>query len=197
MFVPEHPEKFGRSHEGENIRRPHAQSSLQCWGALPSSRARRTRWHKSVLRARPNVDADRIAFVGGSRGAATGALFVGIERRLRAAVFVVGHGGQVSLHTGPPNGKVIKNLGCAKGVAWIRAMAPIEPIRFVGNANVPLLMQNGASDESIRTADAEAFHAAAPQPKDIRWYNSGHNLPLTARVDAHRWLHEKIGVEAP
>jgi dienelactone hydrolase len=54
-----------------------------------------------VLRSRPNVDADRIAYVGFSWGGATGALFVGIERRLKAAALVVGHGGQVSHATGP------------------------------------------------------------------------------------------------
>ena len=148
-----------------------------------------------ILRAHPRVDASRIGFVGVSWGGATGALFVGIERRLRTAVLVVGHGGQVSLHTGPPNGRIIRTLGCATGLAWIRAMVPVEPIRYVGNANVPLLMQNGRSDASIRNADAEALHAAAPQPKEVRWYDSGHNLPIAARVDAERWLAEHIGTD--
>ena len=150
-----------------------------------------------VLRSRPNVDDDRIAFVGFSWGGATGALFVGIERRLKTAALVVGHGGQVSHATGPEGFKHISGLPCARRVAWIRAMAPVEPIRFVGNANVPLLLQNGTSDEYIPTADAAELHAAASQPKEVRWYNAGHGLSQQAVLDRLRWLHEKIGLDAP
>jgi dienelactone hydrolase len=150
-----------------------------------------------VLRSRPNVDDDRVAFVGFSWGGATGALFVGIERRLRTAVLVVGHGGQVSHATGPVGSKLVAGLPCARRVAWIRAMAPIEPIRFVGNANVPLLLQNGRFDEYVPVYEAEELHAAAPQPKEVRWYQSGHTLPQQARVDGHGWLHERIGLDAP
>ena len=148
-----------------------------------------------VLRSRSNVDADRIAYEGGSWGGATGALFVGIERRLKAAALVVGHAGQDSLRTGPRG--FHRTYSCATRTAWVRAMAPIEPIRFVGYANVPLLLQNGRLDESVPNHEAEKLHAAAPQPKEVRWYDAGHNLGQTARLDRHRWLHEKIGLDAP
>jgi dienelactone hydrolase len=148
-----------------------------------------------VLRSHPNVDEGRIAFVGFSWGGATGALLVGIERRLKAAALVVGHGGQVSHATGPEGFKYISGLPCARRVAWIRAMAPIEPVRFVGHANVPLLLQNGTSDEFIPTADAAELHAAAPQPKDVRWYQAGHSLTPQAGVDRYDWLVEKIGID--
>jgi dienelactone hydrolase len=150
-----------------------------------------------VLRSHSHVDTSRIAFMGFSWGGATGALFVGIERRLKAAALVVGHGGQVSLHTGPKGYKAFASLGCARVLTWIRAMAPIEPIRFVGNANVPLLLQNATADASIPTANAEELHAAAPQPKEVRWYDSGHGLPTAAGIDGRRWLHEKIGTDPP
>jgi dienelactone hydrolase len=150
-----------------------------------------------VLRSRPDVDDDRIAYVGFSWGGATGALFVGIERRLKAAALVVGHGGQVSHATGPEGFKYISGLPCARRVAWIRAMAPIEPIRFVGHANVPLLLQNGRFDEFVPGYEAEELHTAAPQPKEVRWYNAGHSLNQQAVADRHRWLHDKIGLDAP
>jgi dienelactone hydrolase len=148
-----------------------------------------------VLRSRPNVDAGRIAFVGFSWGGATGALFVGIERRLKAAALVVGHGGQVSHATGPEGFKHISGFPCARRVAWIRAMAPIEPVRFVGHASVPLLLQNGVFDPLIPYADAAELHAAAPQPKTVRWYDAGHDLNQQARDDRQDWLAEKIGTD--
>ncbi len=150
-----------------------------------------------VLRSLPTVDAGRIAYVGFSWGGATGALFVGIERRLKTAALVVGHAGQVSHATGPQGSKLISMLPCAVRVAWIRAMAPVEPIRYVGHANVPLLLQNGRSDEFIPAYEAEELHAAAPQPKEIRWYDTGHSLSPQAVLDRHKWLHEKIGLDAP
>jgi dienelactone hydrolase len=149
-----------------------------------------------VLRSRPNVDAGRIAFVGFSWGGATGALFVGIERRLKAAALVVGHGGQVSHATGPEGFKLISGFPCARRVAWIRAMATIEPIRFIGNANVPLYLQNGKFDPLIPTADAAELHAAAPQPKTVLWYDAGHDLSQQARDNRHDWLVEQIGIDA-
>jgi uncharacterized protein len=148
-----------------------------------------------VLRSRPNVDDDRIAFVGFSWGGATGALFVGIERRLKAAALVVGHPGQVSHATGPGGFKNISSLPCARRVAWIRAMAPVEPIRFVRHANIPLLLQNGTFDEFIPGYEAAELHAAAPEPKTILWYAAGHNLNQQAVIDRLNWLREKIGLE--
>jgi dienelactone hydrolase len=148
-----------------------------------------------VLRSRSNVDADRIAYVGFSWGGATGALFAGIERRLTATALVVGHGGQVSHATGPVGSQLISNMACPIRVAWIRAMTPIEPIRFVGNANAPLLLQNGHLDEFVPAYEAEELHAAAPALKTILWYAAGHNLGQQAAFDRHDWLVAKIGLD--
>lgn len=74
-------------------------------------------------------------------------------------------------------------------------MAPTEPIRFVGHANVALLLQNGTLDEFVPTADAAELHAAAPQTREVRWYTAGHDLNRQARDDRHGWLVETIGID--
>jgi len=149
-----------------------------------------------VLRARPNVDHERIAYVGISYGGAMGALFVGIERRLEAAALVVGDGGLVSHFTGQEDFNFMASLSCATRVNWFRAMTAVEPIRFIPHASpTTLLLQNGRSDNLVPTADAEALHAAAPDPKTIRWYAAGHGLNQQALFDRHDWLHEKIGLD--
>jgi hypothetical protein len=148
-----------------------------------------------VLRARPNVDGARIAYLGISYGGAMGALFVGVERRLRAAVLVVGDGGLVSHETGPED-RSLASLSCAARVAWLRAMTPIEPIRFLPLASpTPLLFQNGRLDTLVPVADAQALHQAAPEPRTIRWYDAGHGLNAQALADRHAWLHEQIGLD--
>jgi dienelactone hydrolase len=150
-----------------------------------------------VLRTRANVDDKRIAYLGISYGGAMGALFVGIERRINAAVLVVGDGGLVSHFTGPEDLNFMGGLSCATRVDWFRAMAPIEPIRFIPHASpTPLLLQNGRSDALVPAADAQDLHTAAPEPRTIRWYDAGHGLNQQAMFDRHDWLHEKIGLDA-
>ncbi len=150
-----------------------------------------------VLRARANVDDERIAYLGISYGGAMGALFAGIERRIKAVVLVVGDGGLVSHFTGPEDLNFMAGLSCATRVNWFRDMTPIEPIRFIAHASpTALLLQSGRSDNLVPPADAEALHTAAPQPSTIRWYDAGHGLNLQAAWDRHDWLHEEIGLDA-
>jgi dienelactone hydrolase len=149
-----------------------------------------------VLRAHPSVDDERIAYLGISYGAAMGALFVGIERRIKAAVLVVGDGGLVSHFTGPEDSNFMASLSCATRLSWFRDMAPIEPIRFIAHASpTPLLLQNGRFDNLVPPPDAEALQTAAPEPKTLQWYDAGHGLNLQAAWDRHDWLHERIGLD--
>ncbi len=149
-----------------------------------------------VLRAKPSVDDERIAYVGISYGGAMGALFVGIERRLKAAALVVGDGGLVSHFTGPEDYNFMASLSCANRVDWFRAMAPIEPVRFIPHASAALLLQSGRLDNLVPEADAKELHDAAPNSSTIRWYNAGHGLNPQAALDRHAWLHEQIGLDA-
>ena len=149
-----------------------------------------------VLRARQNVDDGRIAYHGVSYGGAMGALFVGVERRIKTALLVVGDGGLVSHFTGPEDAGFMGSLSCATRNAWLRAMTPIEPIRFIGHASpTPLLLQSGRFDDLVPAADAEALHAAAPQPRTIQWYDAGHGLNQEALIARHEWMVDQIGLD--
>lgn len=149
-----------------------------------------------VLRARPNVDRDRIAYMGVSFGGAMGVQFVAIEHRIRAAALVVGSGGQVMQMTQPGGLVYLSTLSCATRAAWFREMVPLEPIRFIGLAKpTPLLLQNGRLDELVSEADAQLLHTAAPDPKKVLWYNAGHNLTPQAVLDRHEWLVQQIGLD--
>src|SRR5215208_2929772 len=150
-----------------------------------------------VLRARANVDDERIAYHGTSYGGAMGALFVGIERRIKAAALVVPDGGLVSHFTGPEDVSFMAGLPCATRAAWFQAMAPVEPIRFIAHAPpTALLLQSGRLDNLVPAADAQALHSVAPQPKTIRWYDAGHGLNQQALFDRLDWLHDEIGLDA-
>lgn len=145
-----------------------------------------------VLRAHPNVDHERIGYVGHSYGGLMGALFVGIERRVKAAVLMAADGSIVTHFMADAAA-----LSCAARNAWFRDMAPIEPIRFIAHAPpTALLLQNGRQDPAILPADAEELHNAAPEPKTILWYDAGHSLNEQALIDRLDWLREQIGIDA-
>jgi uncharacterized protein len=149
-----------------------------------------------VLRAKVNVDDERLAYLGISYGGAMGALFAGIERRIRAAVLVVADGGLVSHFTGPEDASFMAGLPCHTRASWFRDMAPLEPIRFIAHAPpTALLLQNGRLDTLVPVADAQALHTAAPQPNTIRWYEAGHGLSPQAAADRLDWLSQEIGLD--
>jgi hypothetical protein len=151
------------------------------------------------LVARPDVDASRLGYMGISYGAAMGALFVGIEHRLKTGILIVGDGGLVTHVTGPDDGDgTFAGLTCAEQRRWLESMIPIEPIKYIGFAPpTSLLLQSGTLDDLVPPADAERLHAAARDPKTIRWYNAGHGLNTQAARDGHVWMQEKLGMRAP
>lgn len=152
-----------------------------------------------LLVARPDVDAGRIGYVGVSYGGAMGALFVGIERRLKTGILVVADGGLVTHLTGPEDaGGPLAGLGCAARRRWLESMIPIEPIRYVGFAPpTPLLLQSGRQDALVPPRDAEQLHGAVHDPKTIRWYDAGHGLTSEAVRDRLSWLHQQLGMREP
>jgi uncharacterized protein len=152
-----------------------------------------------LLVARTDVDASRIGYMGISYGGAMGALFVGIERRLRTGILVVPDGGLVSHFTGPEDGGIPPAaLTCAERRRWLESMIPIEPIKYVGFAPpTPLLVQSGRQDDLVPPRDAERLHAAVRDPKTIRWYDAGHGLTAEASRDRLLWLQQHLGMRAP
>ena len=152
-----------------------------------------------VLRSRVNVDRRRLGYSGISYGGAMGAAVVAIEKRIKAGVLVVGDGGLVSHFTGPEDRDgFIGRLTCAQRVRWLRAMTPIEPIRFIGlAAPTQLLLQSGEGDQLVPPDDARELQKAASEPKTVKWYKAGHGLNAQAVQDRLTWLHEQLRMGGP
>jgi uncharacterized protein len=149
-----------------------------------------------LLIARPDVDADRLAYVGISYGAAMGGLLAGVEDRITAYVLAVGDGGLVSHFTGPNDPQPPESLSAEDWERWLAAMRPIEPINFIGQAApAALLFQAGTKDELVPPEDARRYQQAASQPKEVRWYEAGHELNCTARKDMMAWLARHIRID--
>jgi dienelactone hydrolase len=143
-----------------------------------------------VLIARPEVDPDRLAYVGRSYGGAMGGLLAGVEDRLQAYVLMVGDGGLVE-HTSKPDEQGYPEHWHRP---WAEAMWPVEPLHFVGRASpAALLFQNGLQDSLVPPSDAARYHEAASEPKMVLWYDAGHDLPSQVYRDQISWLQLHIG----
>ncbi|HEU4641186.1 MAG TPA: alpha/beta fold hydrolase [Gemmatimonadaceae bacterium] len=123
------------------------------------------------LGARPEVDAGRLALVGYSLGSFLAVIVAAREPRVRAVALAAGG----DLPEGTPFAKLI------------RAVA--DPLRAVRRlSGRPLLMVNGRWDRIIRPAAAERLFAEAGEPKELRWWDTGHRLSPAAIADAAEWL---------
>jgi dienelactone hydrolase len=150
-----------------------------------------------LLLSRPDVDPERLAYVGGSYGGRMGGLLAGVEHRLKAYVLLSGGGGLVSYETDPERRARWHSMSEYTRRRWVAWMWPIEPIHYVGCASpAALLFQNGTLDTWSTPADALRYQEAGSEPKTILWYNAGHQLNTAAARDQVEWLSERIGISA-
>jgi len=150
-----------------------------------------------VLIARDEVDASKLGFVGLSYGAAMGAMFAGIERRIDAYALLVGDAGlaahfkdaDLSQFPGLPQ------LSRGQWCRWFAAMEPLSSTHFIGNAApARVLFLWGRQDRLVPPALANELFRAAGDTKEARWYDSGHGLPPTAYLDTIDWMAGQIGI---
>lgn len=171
-------------------------------------------WRRAIdlLAARADVDASRIGYVGTSYGGAQGALLVGVEPRIRAAVLRVADGGFIA-HFSDPCEATARGVATIRGCLrwtlpegdlteaerdrWAEAMRAIEPIAYIGRSRAAILLQSGRQDESVPPARARRLQAAAPNGAAVEWYDSGHRLPPEATVSTLRFLARELGTQAP
>lgn len=148
-----------------------------------------------LLVARTDVDPHRIGYVGISYGGAIGGLLSGVDHRIAAFVLVVGDGGLLQHFTAHKDaGGSLPRMSARRRRAWISALRPIEPIRYIAFHTAPILFQNGLYDDLVPPADAGRYQRAAPPPKTIKWYPGDHFLPRPAACDAAGWLSARIGI---
>lgn len=140
-----------------------------------------------VLAQRPDVDRKRIAYVGHDFGASYGAMLLGIDSRIHYAV----------LMAGTPILSDWFLLGSKldedRKQAYIKKMAPLDPMNYVGKAqSVPILFQFATHDEYIAKDKADLFANAASAPKELRWYETSHAMSPQASADRLEWLEARL-----
>ena len=134
-----------------------------------------------ILSSRKDMDPKRIAFVGHSGGTLIGADAVAVDKRFKAAVFEVGLQGftyHVCTSAHPFAVGARKELN-NQLLNWVSVLAPLDAILYIGHeAPTVLLFQSARLDQGVPQSDAQAFFDAASEPKQLKWYDSGHKMEL-------------------
>jgi dienelactone hydrolase len=127
-----------------------------------------------LLSSLPEIDPDRVGFVGHSYGATTGGILAGVEARIRAFVLMAGHA-QISELDGPAS------------------IAYLDAVNYIGQASpAAVYFQFAEEDLFISREAAEFFYQAASEPKTISWYPTGHDFNSAAMYDRIAWLAEQL-----
>lgn len=146
-----------------------------------------------LLLAQPDVDAQRIGYVGHDFGAMYGGILADVDKRAKAYALMSGtatFSDWFLTYWAPAQG--------AQGrLAYTQAMRVFDPIYHVAHAApAALLFQFANSDRFIRKAVAQQFYDASSQPKSINWYDAPHELNDQARADRATWLSEQLGLKS-
>lgn len=142
-----------------------------------------------VIASRPQLDSHRIGYVGFSLGADFGAVLAGVEHRISAYALQSGRGHFSVL----PAGECRQQLGARRGVAYAKAYAVVDGVRYARHAApAAILIQNGTEDPISPRADVLALYRAANGPRTVRFYRSPHRLPPAATAFRDGWLVARL-----
>jgi len=152
-----------------------------------------------ILSSLKDVDPKRIGFVGHSGGTLIGAGAVAVDRRFKAAVFESGTQGftyHVCTSAEPFALGARKELD-GQLLNWVAVLAPLDAVLYVGHESpTVLLFQSGRLDEGVSQSDARAFFDAASEPKQLKWYDSGHKMELPEVTrDRTEFLQKELEME--
>lgn len=144
-----------------------------------------------LLLTEPDVDANRFACVGHDFGGMYGVLAGSLDRRPTHYVVMAATPRFSDWYLYMPR------LEGEPREAFIGQMSEIDPITHVPNlSSAPVFFQFAREDFHVPRERAEEFFAAAQDPREIAWYESGHGLNTNATADRKAWLREKLRLSA-
>ena len=143
-----------------------------------------------LLLSQPGVEAGRFGLVGHDFGGMYGVLAGSLDQRPTHYVIMAATPRFPDWYLYSP-----KLEGEARE-GFIRQFAPLDPINHVQSLSpAPVLFQCGTDDPHVPRERAQEFYETARQPKELKWYESGHGLNAEATTDRKGWLMEKLGLQ--
>jgi cephalosporin-C deacetylase-like acetyl esterase len=151
-----------------------------------------------LLLSRRDVDAKRLAYVGHSYNAETGAFLAGIDKRFKAFVLMAGTlSDEVSLRS-KEGQDFRKQIGAEKFDAFIAKYAWLDQGKYVAHAApATVLLQFATQEDFLTPALAREYAAIVSDPKIFELYEAPHALNAAARRDRVAFLAKELGLVAP
>jgi dienelactone hydrolase len=141
-----------------------------------------------LLRSLDSVDGERIGFVGWSAGARMGALTSGIEHRIKAFDLIAGGAAPVSAYLEGAPAELRPELR--------EILEKTDPIRYVGLAEPSaLFFQLARRDDVVPEEASRELARAGSEPKEVRWYDSGHLPSQELWADSREWLAKELELD--
>ena len=143
----------------------------------------------NLLLAEPDVDAERLAFVGHDFGAMYGVLLGAVDQRPKYYVLMAGTARFSDWYLYFPK------LEGEEREAFIETMTTYDPITHIANlAPAPIFFQFGRQDPHVPAARAEMLIENTRSEKEVGWYQAGHGLNEQARDERLAWLRKKLAL---
>lgn len=153
-----------------------------------------------VLRARSDVDPNRIAYVGHSSGAHWGAILSAVDRRLKTVVLMAGVPDEATIlmESDDPDYVGFRQSTPKEQLdTYFKIVGPLDAINYVPHAApTPLLFQFARFEQYFNEAAMQRYARAASAPKLVLWYDTGHGLnDIRPLIDRSNWLQRYIGMK--
>jgi cephalosporin-C deacetylase-like acetyl esterase len=151
-----------------------------------------------LLLARKDVDPVRLAYVGHSYNATTGAFLAGIDPRFKAFVLMAGNlSDQVDMKSKQAQ-EFRQQIGPEKYDAFISQYSWLDEGRYVSHASPAFVFLQFATKEDFLTpARVKEYYALVSEPKSLTFYDAPHALNAQARRDRIAFLVRQLQLKAP
>jgi dienelactone hydrolase len=146
-----------------------------------------------LLLARPDVDPNRLAYVGHSYDASVGGFLSGIDKRFKVFVLMAGGLSDESDLKSKEVQEYRQKIGPGKFDAFEAKYGWLDPGKFVSHAAPAVVFLQYATQEKFLTPDrARVYAAIVSEPKRFQLYDAPHALNATARRDRIAFLTEQL-----
>jgi dienelactone hydrolase len=143
-----------------------------------------------VLQSLPEVDPQRIGYLGWSAGAKTGAFVAGSDPRVKALVLLSAGAAELDEFVASAPAELKDSVR--------RILGSVDPIRYIAYARPgSVLLEDGTKDEVVPHAALLNIVHAAPSGTTVHWYKTRHALDNAAYHDAFVWLAGKLPIDGP
>ncbi|MFI5114017.1 MAG: alpha/beta hydrolase family protein [Terriglobales bacterium] len=151
-----------------------------------------------LLLARSDVDAKRLAYVGHSYNAATGAFLAGIDKRFKAFVLMAGSLSDEVWMKSKEFQDFRKQVGPEKVDAFMEKYSWLDQGKYVAHAAPASVFLQYATKEDFLTPErAREYYTLVSEPKTLKFYEAPHALNAEARRDRVAFLVKELNLKAP